>query len=124
MKAIARQVLMTLLFGLIWLASNAQITGDLVTGKKAFEINLFMGKQEKINLMLAVKEPKKVTIQLKDANDAVLYQESLSRVPASHWRKFDFEGMKTGVYYLEISNGQQKIVRRFTSFGVDRRYTI
>lgn len=63
--------------------------------------------------MLAVRQPRKVTIRLKDADNAVLYRETLGRTPASHWRKFDFEGMKTGVYYLEISDGHQKIVRQF-----------
>lgn len=114
MKTIFQQVLMTLLLGLIVPVSNAQITasGEPDSDKSAFEVSMFLGTQEKINLMLAVRKPKKVTIRLKDAKNTVLYQESLSKVPASHWRKFDFEGMKTGVYYLEISDGEQKAVRQ------------
>ncbi|GAB3910149.1 hypothetical protein GCM10028803_49390 [Larkinella knui] len=114
MKTIVHQVLMTLFLGLIVPVSNAQVTGirDPNAENNAFEVNMFLGTQEKINLMLAVRQPRKATIRLKDANNEVLYQESLSKVPANHWRKFDFEGMKTGVYYLEISNGKQKTVRQ------------
>jgi hypothetical protein len=114
MKTIAQHVLMTFFLGLIVPVSNAQVTAanDPNTGKAAFEVNMFLGTQEKINIMLAVRQPRKVTIRLKDANSTVLYREALSKTPASHWRKFDFEGMKTGVYYLEISDGHQKIVRQ------------
>jgi hypothetical protein len=111
MKTIAQQVLMTLFFGLIVPVSNAQVT-EPNAEKNAFEVSLFLGAQEKINLMLAVHEPQRVTIKLKDARNTVLYRESLSKAPANHWRKFDFDGMKTGVYYLEISAGEQKVVRQ------------
>lgn len=105
---------MTFFLGLIVPISNAQPTntGDARAEKSAFEVNLFLGQREKINLMLAVRQPKRVTIRLKDARNAVLYKESLTKTPASHWRKFNFEGMKTGTYYLEISNGDQVVVRQ------------
>lgn len=114
MKTIAQQVLMSLFFGLLIPVSQAQSipVGEDKTGKKAFEVNLFLGQREKINLMLAVRQPRRVTIRLKDASNAVLYHESLSKVPASHWRKFNFEGMKTGTYYFEVSSGDQVIVRQ------------
>ncbi|GAB3929953.1 hypothetical protein [Larkinella terrae] len=114
MKTIAQQVLMILFFGLIVPVSHAQVTaaGEPASDKNAFEVSMFLGTREKINLMLAVRRPKKVTIRLKDAKNTVLYQEALSKTPASHWRKFDFEGMQTGVYYFEISNGQQVVVRQ------------
>ncbi len=114
MKTIAQHVLMTLLIGLLVTVSNAQVTAtnDPKASQSAFDVNMFLGTQEKINVMLAVREPRKVTIRLKDANSTVLYREALSKTPANHWRKFDFEGMKTGVYYLEITDGNQKIVRQ------------
>ncbi|RAJ97481.1 hypothetical protein LX87_02383 [Larkinella arboricola] len=114
MKTIGQQLLMALFLGLIVPVSNAQPThtGNASTEQKAFDVNLFLGQREKINLMLAVRQPRRVTIRLKDARNAVLYKESLTKIPASHWRKFNFEGMKTGTYYLEISNGDQVVVRR------------
>ncbi|RRB04653.1 hypothetical protein [Larkinella rosea] len=114
MKTIAQQVLMILFLGFLIPVSNAQVTAasEPASDNNAFEVSMFLGAQEKINLMLAVRQPKKVTIRLKDAKNTVLYQEDLSKTPASHWRKFDFEGMKTGVYYFEISAGQQVVVRQ------------
>ncbi|MFD1142049.1 hypothetical protein ACFQ4C_13065 [Larkinella insperata] len=114
MKTITQQLLMTLLLGLIVPVSNAQPTrtDGTSTEKNAFDVNLFLGQREKINLMLAVRQPKRVTIRLKDAHNAVLYKESLTKLPANHWRKFNFEGMKTGTYYLEISNGDQVVIRQ------------
>ncbi|MGA0557689.1 hypothetical protein ACO2Q8_13625 [Larkinella sp. VNQ87] len=114
MKTIAQQVLMILFFGLIVPVSNAQGTdgNDAKAEQSAFDVNLFLGQREKINLMLAVRQPKRVTIRLKDARNSVLYQESVGKSRASHWRKFDFSGMKTGTYYFEISSGQHVIVRQ------------
>ncbi|GAB3326494.1 hypothetical protein GCM10027299_25590 [Larkinella ripae] len=114
MKTITQQVLMTLFFGLLIPLSKAQSSpaGDENSDRSAFEISMFLGQQEKINLMLAVRQPKRVTIRLKDARNAVLYHESLTRTPASHWRKFDFGGMKTGTYFLEIRSGRQVVVRQ------------
>ncbi|MFC5409260.1 hypothetical protein ACFPMF_08080 [Larkinella bovis] len=105
---------MTLFFGFVVLIANAQPTnsGETSPEKSTFEANMFLGQREKVNLMLAVRQPKRVTIRLKDARHAVLYRESLRKAPANHWRKFNFEGMKTGTYYLEISSGQQVMVRQ------------
>ena len=77
-----------------------------------------MSPQWKINLRLASRQPGRVTITLKDANNTVLYREYLKRVSVSYWRKFNFEGSEPGVYQFEISDGQQTIVRRVEIINV------
>lgn len=79
---------------------------------KSVEINFFLGAREKVNLILAVRQPRRVTVRLLDANQAVVYTETFRRAVANHWLKFDFEGMKAGVYGFEISDGSQKITRQ------------
>ncbi|WP_460635236.1 hypothetical protein [Larkinella harenae] len=114
MKTIPQQVLMTLFFGLFIPLSNAHSAPPerINSDKSAFEINLFLGQREKLNLMLAVRQPKRVTIRLKDASNSVLYKETLIGKRANHWRKFDFSTMKTGTYFFEISNGDQVVIRQ------------
>ena len=86
--------------------------------QNSLNVGLYMSPEWKINLRLASRQPGRVTITLKDANNIVLYREYLKRVPVAYWRKFDFEGSEPGVYQFEISNGQQTIVRRVEIINV------
>ena len=83
-----------------------------VAKSNALSVGLYMSPEWKLNLRLASRQPGRVTVTLKDANNTVLYREYVKRVSVGYWRKFDFEGSEPGMYQFEISNGQQTIVRR------------
>lgn len=95
---------------------NAQATGtepgDSVTNESSFDVSLYMGPQWKLNLMLAIRRPGRVSITLKNAGNTVLYREFLKKRSTRYWRKFNFEGSAAGVYRFEISDGQKIIVRQ------------
>lgn len=95
---------------------NAQATGtdpgDSVSNENSFHVSLFMGPQWKMNLMLALPRPGRVSITLKNAGNTVLYREFLKKRSTRYWRKFNFEGSEAGVYRFEISDGRKIIVRQ------------
>lgn len=74
---------------------------------------MFMESGWTINLMLAVHQPKRILILLKDAKGTILYREYLKRTPVNYRRKFKFDEseIESGVYRFEISDGQQTLVR-------------
>ncbi len=60
---------------------------------------------------MAVRRSNRVSILVKDARNAVLYEERVKRTTPSYWRKFNFDESKAGTYTFEISDGQETIVR-------------
>ncbi|GAB2547429.1 hypothetical protein [Spirosoma aerophilum] len=79
---------------------------------RTFDVGMFMGADWTINLMLDVHEPKQVSVLLRNARNTVLHQVHLRRVPMKYRLKFKFGESEFGEYQLEISDGQQTIVRR------------
>ena len=88
--------------------------GDTVANETSFGVNMYLGPQWKLNLMMAISRPARVTIVIRDPNNTVLYREIVSRGPRprGYWRKFDFEGSEPGGYVVEISDGRQTVTRR------------
>lgn len=117
MKRTLRQFTNALLVGLVMISAtgNAQSIdngADSAIGEKPFDVAAYMGANRTINLMLAVYRVKGVTLVLKDAHDTILYELYLKKSPKAYHHKLNFEGCRSGVYQLEISDGQQKVIRR------------
>ena len=88
--------------------------GDSAPKERAFEVGMFMESGWTINLMLAVHQPKRIMITLRDAKGVVLYREYLRKSTRNYRRKFKFDKseVESGVYQFEVSDNQQTIVRR------------
>ena len=117
MKTINNLLRITFLLGLLVTSPQLIASADKpdtagVDKASSLNVGLYMSPQWKINLRLTSRQPGRVIITLKDANNTVLYREYVNRVSIGYWRKFDFEGSEPGVYQFEISNSQQTIVRR------------
>ena len=118
MKTIAQLIRNTLLMSLLLTTSDlrAQVTSisqdDSVKKQTSFEVGMFIEARGKLNLMLATHQPKRVSITLRDANKTVLYIIHLKKTPLTYRQKFDFEGSPSGIYQLEISDGQQTLIRQ------------
>lgn len=124
MKITAQQIRYLLLASLLTTATaiNAQTTGteptDSLAEERPFAVNMFLGAQMKINLMLTIYRPKRVSITLRDARNTVLYRENMKRDSRGYWRKFDFEESGPGVYLFEISDGRQTVTHRIVVVDV------
>lgn len=94
--------------------SNAWATDpdNAVSKENSFDIGLYMGAHQKVKLNLAVRQKKPVSVTLKDAKNAVMYRRFLKKSPMAHHLSFDFAASESGVFQLEISDGQRTIVRR------------
>ncbi|MBD2754218.1 hypothetical protein [Spirosoma validum] len=118
MKTLAHQVMNVLLMGLLLSAPavNAQSTTpestDLQANTRSFEVGTYMGNNWTMNLMLAVHQPQGATITIRDANKEILLTRYLKKSPTVYHQKLKFDECKPGVYQVEISDGQQTIVRR------------
>lgn len=118
MKTTARLIINALLVSLLLTAtgSSAQAInaepGDPVANETAFNVSLYMGPQWKLNLMMAISRPARITITIKNPANAVLYREIVRKGARRYWRKFNFEGSGPGAYVVEISDGRQTIARR------------
>ncbi|GAB3640084.1 hypothetical protein [Spirosoma arcticum] len=93
------------------LAASAE-PGDPVAKVTSFEVNTYLGPQWKLNLMMDISRPVRITIIIRNSDNTVLYREIVSRGSRGYWRRFDFEGSEPGVYVVEVSDGRQMITRR------------
>lgn len=103
-------LLLTALVSSAWATQAA--SGDPVKEGTSFKVNMYPGPQWKMNLMMAISRPARITITVRNPDNTVLYREIIKRGSRRYWRKFDFEGSEPGAYRFEISDGQQTIVRR------------
>lgn len=97
--------------------SNA---GDLMPESKTFEFGLFTGSSGNVNLTLATRQSKRVMITLRNTRNTVIHREYVTRSRSPYWIKFNFENSKAGTYQLEMTDGQQRIVRHIEIANVPR----
>ncbi|MGA0557891.1 hypothetical protein ACO2Q8_14635 [Larkinella sp. VNQ87] len=87
-------------------------SGDAPTETQSFATGMYMGANKKLLLMLDIRQPKWVTVTLKDAKNSILHRTYLKRSPKTYRMKFNFEESDPGLYRIEISDGQQTVVRQ------------
>ncbi|WP_460973314.1 hypothetical protein [Spirosoma migulaei] len=118
MKTTTQLIMNALLLSLLLVAPalNAQPATnepeDSLSKQSSFEVGMFMESNWTINLMLAVHQPKRVLVTLKNDKGALLFRDYLKKIPANYRLKFRFSESDSGVYQFEISDDQQTIVRR------------
>lgn len=121
MKTSAQHVVNALILSLLlWAAApiNAQAgtPGPVDSGKgaKSFEVGMFMESNWTINLMMAVYQPKRVIVTLKNDKGVILFRQYLKKSAVNYRLKFHFEEAESGVYDFEISDDRETIVRQVT----------
>ncbi|WP_093832385.1 hypothetical protein [Spirosoma endophyticum] len=120
MKTTTQHVMNVLLVSLLMAASviNAQAAtlnpDDSTPKEHSFEVGMFMEAEWTVNLMLAIHQPKRIMITLRNEKGVVIYREYLKKSTTNYRRKFKFDKseVESGVYQFEISDNQQTIVRR------------
>lgn len=93
------------------LATNTE-PGDPVAKETSFDVNTYLGPQWKLNLMMDISRPVRLTIIIRNSDNTVLYREIVSKGSRGYWRKFDFEGSEPGTYRLEVSDGRRTVTRQ------------
>ena len=113
MRTSARFIVSALLTSLL-LSGTVQATepSDPVAKENSFDVLMYLGAHGKVNLNLAINRSKRVTVTLMDVKKDVLYQDFLKQSPHCYQLKFNFEGSKSGVYQIEISDGKNTVVRQ------------
>lgn len=118
MKTTAQLTMNALLLSLLLVASvtNAQSVKiepeDSASKASAFEVGMFMESNWTINLMLAIHQPKRILVTLKNDKGVLLFRDYLKKIPANYRMKFKFNESDSGVYQFEISDDKQTIVRQ------------
>ncbi|MCY7352869.1 MAG: hypothetical protein LH606_19790 [Cytophagaceae bacterium] len=65
----------------------------------------------KLNVMVENHEQKRLNLRLINPKNEIMYQETVSRKTAKYWRKLDLGQLPDGIYQLQVSNGQETVVR-------------
>lgn len=116
MKKTAFQFVSALLLSLILAApaSSTQIrdSDDQVVKEQSFDMLMYMGRQEQVNLNLLTHQSKQVIITLKDPQHSVVLRKYLRKSSVAYRLKFNFEGSRSGQYQFEVSDGQRTVVRQ------------
>lgn len=76
-----------------------------------FDFCLYSGTSGKVNLNLAIRRSKRVTVTLRNAGNEVVNRNYLKRSPNSYRLKYNFAETKAGVYQFEISDGLYTLIR-------------
>ncbi|WP_420148387.1 hypothetical protein [Spirosoma sp.] len=117
MKSIVRQFMNALILSLLVGGATVHAQSfdsrlSAVDREKSFDVATYMGANRTLNLMIAVRLVKGVTLKLKNAEGTVLHELYLKNSPRAYHHKLNFDGSQAGVYQLEITDGRQIVVRR------------
>ena len=94
-------------------AQSVNIEPEDATSKvSSFEVGMFMESNWTINLMLAVHQPKRILVTLKNDKGVLIFRDYLKKIPANYRMKFKFNESDAGVYQFKISDDRQTIVRQ------------
>lgn len=88
------------------------VSSDSLKEEAPFRVNVYQTPQWKMNVVVAIHRPARITITVKNPDNTVMHQEMVGRKPGYYRWKFDFEEAQAGTYRFEITNGQQTIVRQ------------
>ena len=80
--------------------------------KPSFEVGVYPKQHTaKLNVMVENHEQKRLNLRLISPKNEVVYQETVGRKTAKYSRKLDLGQLPDGVYQLQVSDGQETVVR-------------
>ncbi|GAB2779251.1 hypothetical protein GCM10027275_23490 [Rhabdobacter roseus] len=66
----------------------------------------------KMNLLIEKQEGERLTVRLLNEQGQVLHEDLLTKKQKKYARRLDFSEIKDGRYTVEITNGQERIVKQ------------
>ena len=92
------------------------IKTSMMSNYKASNLNVGMYEvgnvnSLKLNISLTKDTDKTATVKLIDEKGTMLSQETISKKLASYQVRFDFSGVKSGKYFIEVTNGDSVITK-------------
>jgi hypothetical protein len=124
MKTLKTKIAIALLATTVFFNANAEdkklepstTKTSLMSNYKASNLNVGMYEvgnvnSLKLNISLTKDTDKTATVKLIDEKGTVLSQETISKKLASYQVRFDFSGVKSGKYFIEITNGDNIITK-------------
>lgn len=93
------------------IASMLQVhTND--TPSVSFEVGVYpVQRSSKLHVAVAKHHHKRLNLRLVNPKNEVLYQETVGKHQAKYQRKLDLSTLPDGVYQLQITDGQDTVVR-------------
>ncbi|WP_420153797.1 hypothetical protein [Siphonobacter sp.] len=89
------------------------------TAKTSYAVNVFKGKQGKVNFLLEKAAGKKLTVSLRNAKGEILFSENISKNATGYARRFDMNELVDGQYHIEVTDGET-IVKKDISLNTDK----
>lgn len=71
-----------------------------------YAVNVFNGKEGKINFLVEKVKGKRLTVRLCDAKGQALFVEDVAKNAEGYARRFDVSTLETGTYILEVTDGE------------------
>jgi hypothetical protein len=103
-------VLLASLAGPIIAAMLQVHTND--TPSASFEVGVYpVQRSSKLHVAVAKHHQKRLNLRLVNPKNEVLYQETVGKHQAKYQRKLDLSTLPDGVYQLQITDGQDTVVR-------------
>jgi hypothetical protein len=92
--------------------SFANVKANNPSKTKSFEVGIYQSVNTlKLNLMVEKQVGNKLNVVIKNDKGEVLYTETIAKNDAKYHGKYDFSQLGDGHYSVEISTGNEKIVK-------------
>jgi hypothetical protein len=124
MKTLKTTIAIALLATTVFFNANAEDKKTATTNTSSSTMldykssNLNVGMYEsgkanslKLNITLTKDAGKMATVKLMDENGSVLNEERIGKKLAGYNFRFDFSTVKSGKYFLEVTNGENIITK-------------
>jgi len=114
MKTTINSIVASALFALSFLSVNAATLEDpKETAKATYAVNVFKGKEGKVNFLLEKSQGKKLSVTLRNGKGDILFNENITKNAKGYARRFDVASLSDGTYTIEVTDGETKLVKDF-----------
>lgn len=114
MKTTLNSIVASTLFALSFLSVNAATLEDpKETAKATYAVNVFKGKEGKVNFLLEKSQGKKLSVTLRNGKGDILFNENITKNAKGYARRFDVASLSDGTYTIEVTDGETKLVKDF-----------
>ncbi len=114
MKTSIKSIFATALIALSFVSVNAASLEDpKETAKTSYAVNVFKGKEGKVNFLLEKAQGKKLSVTLRNGKGEVLFNENITKNAKGYARRFDVASLSDGTYTIEVTDGETKMKKDF-----------
>lgn len=114
MKTSIKSIFAAALVALSFVSVNAASLEDpKETAKASYAVNVFKGKEGKVNFLLEKVQGKKLNVTLRNGKGEILFNENITKNAKGYARRFDVASLADGTYSIEVSDGETKLKKDF-----------